>query len=79
MIFSRGETVKSAYASGVILENGVIRTMEPSLPLGRDWNLAIARQSPEMRRALQCAVPTPEPPRGSQMLVMTVCDKLKSP
>jgi predicted amidohydrolase YtcJ len=40
MIFSRGETVKSAYALAVILENGVIRTMEPSLPTAR--GLAIA-------------------------------------
>src|SRR6478752_229867 len=40
MIFSKGETVKSAYALAVILENGVVRTMEPSLPTAR--GLAIA-------------------------------------
>ena len=40
MIFSGGETVKSTYAFAVILENGVIRTMEPSLPTAR--GLAIA-------------------------------------
>ena len=54
------------------------RRIEPRLPLGRDWNLAIARQSSDMRRDLQCAVPMPAPPARSQMLVMTVCDKLKS-
>jgi hypothetical protein len=54
------------------------RRIEPRLPLGRDWNLAIAQQSSDMRRDLQCAVPMPAPPARSQMLVMTVCDKLKS-
>src|SRR6476659_8483662 len=40
MIFSTSRAVKSAYAVQVILENGIVRTMEPSLPTAR--GLAIA-------------------------------------
>src|SRR6476469_11283590 len=40
MIFSTSRAVKSAYAVHVILENGIVRTMEPSLPTAR--GLAIA-------------------------------------
>src|SRR5256885_7099796 len=40
MMFCESGVVKSAYASCVILENGVVRTMEPSLPTAR--GLAIA-------------------------------------
>jgi hypothetical protein len=54
------------------------RHIEPRLALGRDWNLAIAQQLPGMKRALQCAVPMPARPARTQMLLMTVCDKLKS-
>jgi hypothetical protein len=54
------------------------RRIESRLPLAGDWNLALARQSPDVRRDLQCGVPMPEPPAVPQRPVMTVCEKLKS-
>src|SRR5512140_1379522 len=40
MIFSTSRAVKSAYAVQVILENGIVRTMEPSLPTARGRAIA---------------------------------------
>jgi hypothetical protein len=54
------------------------RRIESPLPLTGDWNLALARRSPGMRRDLQCGIPMPRPRGVSQMQVVTVCEKLKA-
>ena len=56
------------------------RWTEPHLPLGGDWNLALAHQSGDLLRDLRCDVPMPAAPAsfaGTQVPVITVCEKLK--
>ena len=53
------------------------RWTDPALPLGGDWNLALARRSSDLVRDLQCDIPMPPAPPWPQVLVLTVCDKLK--
>ncbi|MEO8077940.1 MAG: hypothetical protein ABI818_16555 [Acidobacteriota bacterium] len=57
------------------------RWSEPRLPLTGDRNVTMVRRSRELLNYLQCEVPIPAPPRtgyGSQMPIVTVCEKLKS-
>jgi hypothetical protein len=55
----------------------------PELPLlAGDMNLALVRRSSLLREYLQCQIPMPPPrptPFSQQPLVITVCEKLKSP
>ena len=50
---------------------------DPRLPLTGDWNLALARQSREVREFLRCDVPMPPPPAFYRVPVVTVCERLK--
>jgi len=53
------------------------RWTDPALALVGDWNLALAKRSPELVRELQCGIPMPASPQLPQVPVVTVCDKLK--
>ena len=56
------------------------RWTEPGLPLAGDWNLALVHRSSELLRDLRCDLPMPTPPAsyvGTQVPVITVCEKLK--
>ena len=56
------------------------RWTEPHLPLVGDWNLALVHRSGELLRDLRCELAMPAPPAsyaGTQVLVITVCQKLK--
>ena len=54
------------------------RWTDPRLPLVGDWNLALARRSPEFVRDLRCEIPMPASPPLPQLGILTVCDKLKT-
>ena len=51
--------------------------VEPRLPLTGDWNLALARQSRDVREALRCDIPMAAAPAHNQVPVITVCERLK--
>ena len=51
--------------------------IEPRMPLTGDWNLALARQSREVREALRCDIPMVAAPAPNRIPVMTVCERLK--
>ena len=56
------------------------RWTEPRPPVAGDWNLALARRSPEFLRDLRCELPMPAAVPagpGARPLVVTVCERLK--
>jgi hypothetical protein len=66
-------------AAGAEWRVAATRRTEPALPLDGDWNLALARRSPEFVRDLRCGIrmPPPPPPPWPHVPVVTVCDRLK--
>jgi hypothetical protein len=55
------------------------RWIEPTLPLDADWNVHLARKSPEFLNDLRCDVPMPSVPlryAQRQPPVITVCEML---
>jgi hypothetical protein len=78
-------TIKLDRVNAVVIDDvdeewhaSATRRLESRLPLIGDWNLALARRSPDVRRDLQCGMPMPKPPAVPQKPVITVCDKLKT-
>ena len=56
------------------------RWTEPRPPMAGDWNLALARRSPEFLRDLRCELPMPAADsarREARPQVVTVCERLK--
>lgn len=53
------------------------RWTEPRPPVQGDWNLALARRSPEFLRDLRCDVPMPAAVPAGAPPVVTVCERLK--
>jgi hypothetical protein len=54
------------------------RWTAPRPPMAGDWNLALARRSPEFLRDLRCLVPMPAPvPARPGPPVLTVCERMK--